>query len=190
MSDKTQVDSGLRMYIKDLRDILGKEPKIISLRIDNGTEYKTDSFKTLLNELKISVECAEPNTPTHSGTAEWFNRDIQEKGRAILFDSGIPEVFWDYAVGFAVHVYNRTLHKSIAFDTPFTKLRNQEPDLKYIKRFGCLAFIHNAHPKGKWGPRARRAFLLGCTNTGYILLSPETGTITRAKHVTFIESKV
>lgn len=42
----------------------------------------------------------------------------------------------------------------------------------------------------KFGPRANKAHLLQCTETGYVLLDFQKKTLLQSKHVDFIESRV
>lgn len=45
--------------------------------------------------------------------AERFNKTLQEKVRAFMFDSGLPKSMWSLAAEAAVNSYNQRLHTSI-----------------------------------------------------------------------------
>lgn len=92
----------------------------------------------------------------------------KKKMRALLFDAKMPKHFWDYAVGFAVHVYNKTPRVSLKFKTPFEILHKRPSTVKHVRRFGCLALekIPKQLIDSKFSPRGKETFLIGCTETG------------------------
>jgi len=140
MKNKTQVHLYLETFIKEMRDELGNlkiselrviiendnvendDIEISKLRVDNGGEYKTKEMDKLLAKENISLTFSEPYTKEHNGRSERFNRSLQEKIRAVMFDCGLPRRFWNYAMRFVVHVYNRSPNKSINFEIPYEKL--------------------------------------------------------------------
>lgn len=190
MHRKTEVHTGLKMYLEDMRRRLGEDAKIRYIRTDNGTEYSTYEMKEFLARENIEIRPAEPYTPEHNGTAERFNREIQEKVRAMLFDAGLPLQFWEYAVAAAVYLYNRTPRKALNLKTPFEVIHNRKPNLKFVRRFGCLAYMRDTKPqKSKFESRGRRVFIIGYTDTGYRVLCPVEGTILNTCDVVCIESQ-
>ena len=59
-----------------------------------------------------------------------------------MLDSGIPPTMWITATEAAIHVYNRTPHKSNEFKTPLSKIcPEKKSHLKNIRRFGCIAYV-------------------------------------------------
>ena len=189
LKDKTEIHESLKEYIKEMRSNLDNEKiKINIIRTDNGTEFQTDEMKDLKSKEGFDYQFAEPGTPEHNSTSERFNRTIQERIRCLLFDAGLPLQFWNFALGFATHVYNRTPNKSINFKTPYEMIFGRVPTLKHIYRFGCAAYVKDLNPKRKFGDRAIRGILVGCTETGLRVLIPETGKIIDSKHVKCVES--
>lgn len=65
----------------------------------------------------IDAEFSSPYTSELHGTAERFNRTLQEKIIVLIFGSGLPKSMWEVAA----HVHNRTPHKPIDFETPLKK---------------------------------------------------------------------
>lgn len=190
--DKTTVHFALQDFLRESRVILGQEVKIGRLRTDGGTEYETSSMKRVMAEEKITFQKSEPHTPEHNATAERLNREIQEKVRALLYSAKMPVHFWPFALHFMIHVHNRTPKASINFRTPYELFYGRKPNLKYIRRFGCLAFeldLKN-NSKSKFAPQANRGFLVQCNETGYTILDPTSGKTFSSKHVQFVESKV
>ena len=62
---------------------------------------------------------------------------------------------WVLAAEAAVHVYNRTPHKGINFQTPLSVLNSEKNHhLGELKRFGCIAYIRVPLPENKFSDRA------------------------------------
>uniref|UniRef100_A0ABD2WE14 Integrase catalytic domain-containing protein n=1 Tax=Trichogramma kaykai TaxID=54128 RepID=A0ABD2WE14_9HYME len=91
-----------------------------SISDDNGTEFTGGKFSEIIDEEKATFDFAPPHTPQLNGTAERFNKTIQNKIRALMFDSGLPESMWSLAADAATYIYNRTPHKSNGFKTPLS----------------------------------------------------------------------
>ena len=70
-----------------------------------------------MKQEKIEYNVAPPHTPELNGTAERFNKTLQNKIRALMIDSGLPESMWILGVEAAVHIHNRTPHKSLNSET-------------------------------------------------------------------------
>ena len=133
---------------------------------------------------KIDRDYAPPYTPELNGTSERFNKTIQQKIRALLIDSGLPESMWALAAETAVNVYNCSPHKTLKFDTPLNKLNSRiKSHLDKIKRFGCLAYIHLPKTESKFSKKAIRAILVGYSRTGYILWEPMTNKFLSSRNV-------
>ena len=96
-----------------MRNLLGKDGKVCYIRADNGTEFIGGKFSEVIKKEKIEYNVAPPHTPELNGTAEISNRKLQNKIRALMIDSGLPESMWILGVEAAVHIYNRTPHKSL-----------------------------------------------------------------------------
>ncbi|KAK9727525.1 GAG-pre-integrase domain [Popillia japonica] len=189
MADKTMVHIALGNMLENARTILGREANITFLRLDNGTEYLTESMKLLIKKEKIVFKESPPYTPNLNGTAERFNLDIQQKIRSLLFDSGFPLQMWGYALNFAVNIYNKTPKRALGYKIPFEMLHKRSCTIKYFRRFGCLSYVLNPQIKGKFTDRSMRGFLVACGETSYYVVVPETGKVYRSKNVKFIESK-
>lgn len=96
-----------------------------------------------------------------------FNKTVQWKIRALLFDSGLPNSMWILALETATHVYNRTLHKEINSETPLKRLTgNKNVSLDKIRRFGNLAYAKLLNTERKFSKRAIRAIMVGYSLTG------------------------
>ena len=107
VKSKDEADESLKTYLVSARNLLGKYEKICYIRSDQGTEFTGRKFLEILREKKIETELSPPYTREHNRVAERFNKTIQEKVRAYMFDSGLPKSMWVLAVNAAAHVYNR-----------------------------------------------------------------------------------
>ena len=72
-----------------------------------------------------------------NGRAEHLNRTLIEKAKALRFEACLPQSYWEFSVEFAVHVYNRTPVKHIAWHTPFEVLNGTKPDISHLRVFVC-----------------------------------------------------
>ncbi len=190
IGDKMSVHICLRMMLSDARKLLGNEVKLYEIRLDNGTEYETENMKRLIQEEKIIYQKSPAYTSNHNGTAERFNRDIQEKMRSLIIDAGFPKTMWAFALEFALKVYNNTPHRSIDFAIPYEMLAGKKVSLKYFRRFGSLCYVLNPLHQDKFNERGREGFLVGCADSYYLIVDPTNGKIIKSKNVRFIENRV
>lgn len=188
---KDQTYLCFRSYIKSARNLLGYDAKVCYVRSDQGTEYTGQLFVKELEKDQIESKMGPPKTPQHNGVAERFNGTLQNKVRALMFDSKLPASMWEFAVDFSVHLYNRTPHRSNDFKSPLSLFApNEKAHFDYIKRFGCLGYILAPKTKKSFAPKALKAFLVGFSTTGYIFWHPTTHKFLESKHVSFNEKLV
>ena len=65
-----------------------------------------------------------------------------DKAQAIRLEACIPQNWWEFAVNYAVHVYNRTpLKRDDTYLTPFERLWRTQPDVAHLRVFGCGAYV-------------------------------------------------
>jgi transposase InsO family protein len=111
--------------------------------IDAGGEFKSEGLRTFLKELGINILTSVPHMHQQNGHAERFIRTIVEKAQAIHLEACIPQNWWEFAVNYAVHVYNQTplKHSSNDYKTPFERLHRTKPDVAHLRVFGCGAYV-------------------------------------------------
>ena len=99
---------------------------------------------------------------------------------------------WGLAVHTACYLYNRTPHSAINFVTPYEKLYGKIPDLSNIRVFGTRVYVlDELVPKGhKFAPRSNICYLVGFTNTGYVVFEPSTKKTFNTCNVKFDEEKL
>lgn len=106
--------------------------KIKNIVNDNGGEYTSKAFKTMLSESGIQMFLTAPYTPQQNPVAEVGNRTTVEKARAMLKLAGLPNTFWAEAVNTAVYLENRTPVASRGFRTPFELWFGYPPKLDHL----------------------------------------------------------
>ncbi len=161
-------------------------------RSDNGTEFTNRKVQDLIRQFGMQHQCSTPGVSPHNATIERFNRTIEEKTRALMLESGVPPGYWGLAIGTAEYVYNRTPHSSIDLQTPFQKWTGEEPNFRYLSIFGSVAYVLNANRTSgrKFQEVADLHFLVGYTDTGYILLDPKTKKTIQACSVRIDENRL
>ena len=68
-------------------------------------------------------------TPQQNGVAERKHPDILNITRALVFQFGLPKVFWNFTVAYSIFLLNRLPSSAIKDKTPFKLLYNQPPNL-------------------------------------------------------------
>ena len=107
-----------------------------------------------------------PHIHQQNGRVEHFNHTIIDKAEAIRTHSSCPRSWWEFAVETAVHIYNCTPLERTKWKTPFENLYSKQPDVKYLRTFGCLAwvFIPKEIRKDKLSPKAEPMTFIGYEN--------------------------
>ena len=77
------------------------------LRSDNGGEYISEEFKSLLLKNHIKYELSAPYSPHQNGTAERAWRSLFDMARCLLIDAELPKQLWTYAVMTSAYIRNR-----------------------------------------------------------------------------------
>ncbi|CAA7062683.1 unnamed protein product [Microthlaspi erraticum] len=135
------------------------EKKVKTLRTDNGLEFCNKMFDGFCESRGIQRHHTCAYTPQQNGVAERMNRTLMEKVRTMLSDSGLPKKFWAEATLTASVLINKTPCSAINFDIPDKKWFGKPPGYSYLRRFGCVVFIHI--DDGKLNPRAKKGVFIG-----------------------------
>jgi transposase InsO family protein len=101
---KSKADPAIRQFIAMVKNQFNKV--IHEFMIDAGGEFKSEQLSTFLKELGINILTSVPHMHQQNGRAERFFRTIVEKAQAIRLEACIPQNWWEFAVNYAVHVYN------------------------------------------------------------------------------------
>ena len=138
---KSKADPAIRQFIAMVKNQFNKV--ICEFMIDAGGEFKSDKLRTFLKEFGINILTSVPHMHQQNGCAERFIQTIVAKAQAICLEACIPQNWWDFAVNYAVHVYNHTplKHASDDYKMPFERLQCTKPDVAHLRVFGCGAYV-------------------------------------------------
>ena len=190
LKNKKEVHLALQKCLKEIASITNQQKNVFKLKSDHGLEFQTSEMKKLLSNEGILWDPCTPHVPQQNGCAERFNQELKHKIRVNLLSAKMPLSFWGHALNFTVFVHNRLPNASNDFMSPFERARGYAPDLKFLKRFGCLVHYVDVNNKSKFAPNGKKGYLLECTETGYIVFSDQHKTLVSTCDVKCIESIV
>ena len=138
---KSEADSATRQFIAMVK--MQYNVLIREFMIDAGGKFKSEGLRTFLKELGLNILTSVLHMHQQNGRAEQFIRTIVDKAQAIHLEACIPQNWWEFAVNYAVHVYNRTPLNCASSDykTPFERLQHTKPDVAHLRVFGCGAYL-------------------------------------------------
>lgn len=188
LREKSEAAEELRRLIILKENQSGKSMR--GIRSDNGGEFIGENLNQWLRNKGIKHELIPARTPQCNGVAERANRSLIEMTRTLMSDSHLPMNFWAEAVCVSAHTRNRvksTVHER----TPYELWHERKPNIGYMKRFGCMAFVLNkAYSKNKFGPKTSKGISIGYSeNNTYRVYVPETGKVRNDNDVKFDESR-
>ena len=105
----------------------------------NGGEYISNDYIALIRKSGARKTTIVPRSPNMIPTAENTFWNLFAMVRAMLNDSGMPNIHWPKAIYQAAYILNRIPGKKKGV-SPFEALRGRKPELRHIKTFGCLAY--------------------------------------------------
>lgn len=91
--------------------------------------------------------------------------------RTLLFESGLPNTFWNFAHETSTYLINRSSTCTLPDNkTPFEILNGFKPNFSNLRTFGCLA--HSKPVKRhKLEQRSEKCIFLGYTHNGHKLFN-------------------
>ncbi|MFS7994177.1 putative RNA-directed DNA polymerase [Helianthus anomalus] len=99
---KSETAEVLKTFIPLIENVT--KLKVKSIRSDNGSEFKNQTFISFCAEKGIHLQYSAARTPQQNGVAERKNRTLIEAARTMLVDSKLPIIFWAEAVNTACYV--------------------------------------------------------------------------------------
>ena len=156
------------------------------MRSDNGTEFTSNCFQTLLRERGIKHETSSPYSPHQIGTAERHWRTLFETGRCLLIEKQLPKSMWPYAIQTAAHIRNRCYNTRIK-NTPYFMLTGRKPDLSRMGVFGSECYAYN-HDHKKLDSRCTKGVFVGYdkNSPAYLVYYPDNGKVMKHRLIRFI----
>lgn len=189
MASKTEVFLNFKMF--ESMATAHFNLKVSRFRSDNGREYVSREIKDHFEKQGIQFEFTIRYTPQQNGVAERMNRTIVEKARCMLLNSKLSKSFWTEAVLAAVYLINRSPTDALENKVPAEMWYGERPNLKKLKVFGCLAYLHMPKElvEGKFASRTKKCLMIGYCKNGYRLWCPEEHKILQGRDIIFDESK-
>ena len=157
------------------------------LRSDNGGEYLSAEFKSLLAKHGIKHELSSSYSPHQNGTAERNWRTLFDMARALLIESKMPKFLWTYAIMAATYIRNRCYVQRIK-NTPYGSITGLKPNVAKLHVFGTTCYPYQQNAK-KLEPRSKRGYFVGYDwdSPSYLVHYPETKAVMKHRLVKFTE---
>ncbi|GJY88723.1 zinc finger, CCHC-type containing protein, partial [Tanacetum coccineum] len=118
---------------------------IKKFRTDKGGEYMDTLY---FQSVSIIHEMITPYTPQKNGISERKNRVLKEMVNSMLSYSGLNQGFWGEAMLTTCCLLNRVPTKRNMI-TPYELLTKRQPNLNYLRVWGCRAVVRLPDPKLK-----------------------------------------
>ena len=182
LETKSEAENCLMEYILESEN--HHNLKVSKIRMDNGGEYRSNDFKNWCKTKGILLDYTIPHTPQLNGTAERMNLTLQNKMRAMLQDSKLPNKMWGTAVQTAAYLQNRTPSETID-STPYQKWHNRVPDLKLLQIYGSTVYTKILTDLKKLNQRGKKGIFVGYALNGYRIWDEETNQIYVSKDAAF-----
>ena len=82
-----------------------------------------------------------PGTPQHNGVSERHNHTLLDIVQSMISLTGLPLLFWGYALKTTSFTLNRAPSKSVEM-TPYELWFGKKPKLSFLKVWGCDAYVN------------------------------------------------
>lgn len=113
----------------------------MTLRSDNGAEFKNIILDAFYKEKCISQQFSAPRTPQQNDIVEIKNRTLIEVARTMLLDAKLPTSFWAEAINTACYMQNKTLINKRNGKISFFLMFGKKESLKQLHVFGSKCYI-------------------------------------------------
>ncbi|KAF5323122.1 hypothetical protein D9611_009267 [Ephemerocybe angulata] len=144
-----------------LENISGK--RVGFVRSDGAKEFVEGDMKRFLLEKGIRSQTTVPYAHQQNGKAERYIGRMSFDFKALLAASGLPPMFWGFAILTAAYTANRTPTSTLSSGiTPFEALFGKKPDVSHLRVFGCRCFpLTPSEIRPKLSPYRREAIFIG-----------------------------
>jgi hypothetical protein len=151
-----------------------------------------EKIKSIALENGITLKPTAADSSFQNGIVERFNQTVLNMAKCMLEEAERPMSELPLAHDAAIYVLNRIITKSGGENfIPFVKLTKCEPNIKNIKRWGCLCYYRVPETqRAKADPRGNAGILIGYTiNDGtYLVKDLETRAIRSTRDIKIIEN--
>ncbi|KAK2442716.1 putative mitochondrial protein [Trifolium repens] len=159
MKNKSEALDMFKVFVNEIENQFDK--KIKRLRSDRGTEYDSGLSNEFYKQHGIIHEMTAPYSPEMNGKAERKNRTLTELVVASMLYSGAAPHWWGEILLTVCYVLNRIPKVKNAV-SPYEMLKKRQPNLSYLRTWGCLAYVRIPDPKRvKLASRAYECVFIG-----------------------------
>ena len=161
---------------------------VIAVRSDRGGEYIASALQSFLAEKGIQHQKSAPYSPEQNGKAERLNRTLEERTRALLYDSSLSLNLWAEAMNTASYLRNLAPVAGLP-KTPWELFYGVQPDVSHLRTFGCLAYPLLPSKRSKIAPVSNKGYLVGYErdSKAYRIYLPDISDVRVSKDVDFDE---
>ena len=117
------------------------QARVINWKSDAGGEYTSRAFTEMLKDKGITIIRSVPHAHQQNGRAERIIRTLMEKAETMRLQACLPQSYWEFALDYATHIYNRTPMRRLAWRTPYQYMTDKVPSLNYLRVFGSAAYV-------------------------------------------------
>ncbi|PIK61473.1 hypothetical protein BSL78_01598 [Apostichopus japonicus] len=160
--------------------------RVRRLRCDNGGEFTSKEFTSLLREKGIKQEFSSPESPHQNGTAERYWRTLFEMARCLLLEADLPKHLWTYAVKTAAYIRNRCFNSRVQ-KTPYEAFTGIRPNVGNMHIFGSLCYAYT-HDTKKLDPKATQGVFVGydTKSPAYLVFYPDADKVQRVRLIKIV----
>ena len=165
-----------------------QELSVLTIRSDNGGEYKSDKFTEYCRSKGINRQFTNPDTPQQNGVSERYNRTIMEGVRSMIYHANLPLSFWAEAANTMVYLRNRSPTAALQNVTPYELWHGEKPDVSNLRVFGCVCFVNIPKAK-KLERQSFKGVFVGYPEgtKGYKIYNVSSESFVRSRDVEFYE---
>ncbi|MBW0481448.1 hypothetical protein O181_021163 [Austropuccinia psidii MF-1] len=131
LRSKSDAPAELKKIIKQAKNTLERQVK--KLICDGGKEFVNSLIKNFCDARGIKLTVTTPYTPQHNGIVERINRNLMDKARTLILETGVPKNLWGEVINTVNFLRVRVSREG---KSPYEKLFNKKPNLGRIRRFG------------------------------------------------------
>ncbi|MDO9005655.1 MAG: reverse transcriptase domain-containing protein, partial [Aquabacterium sp.] len=166
---------------------------IKTLKSDGGGEFINQELYDYTMAKGINVVLSPPHTSHRNSIVERKNYHLLNVSRSLLVSAGLPPIFWEYAVTYAVLIVNRLVRRNGPGTSPYEMIHGTKPKLKHLKVFGsdAIVYLRKQERDNKMSSTAMRCIYVGWYSAyqTHLIYSPETSNILGTHHVRVINGK-
>ena len=134
------------------------------MRLGNGTAFHSHQFHDLVTALSLRLDFFAPHSQHQNGLIERTWGTLSQWTMCMLSHAEISVGYWEFAMGSAVHVFNRTPRRSGTTVAPLEALTGKKPSLDHLRVFGCPAYVHvPSQRRTKMEAPSRKGVFVGYT---------------------------